>query len=223
MKKIVVLLVTMLLLTANAVAFSEEPSTPTTFDYEGCKKRRYVIEDDMEGIAYIFYGEWDRGETIHTEIEESYEQTGFSSCIYPDILVVNPGTSKQLPVFRIWILYSNDEWLFADNCIIKIGDNRYLFDNIDVKRDSGYTKYVGSWIKETLLIKIGDASIPFMNDLVKAVYDDETITMRLKGSEGYIDFDITYNAYTIASLYEDFLQYGGANEQYLLAIDENIQ
>ena len=119
MKRIISLLIAMFFLISSCVALAEEKLIPSTFDYEGCKDYQYVIEDDMEGIAYIFWGESYAGETFLTEIEESYEKTGFSSSIYPDILVTNLGTAKEMPIFRIWIKYSNDEWLFADNCIIK--------------------------------------------------------------------------------------------------------
>lgn len=216
------LLIFVMLLSMSSICFAES-DTPTVFDYERLKTMTYVSEDEMEGQAFIYYGENYIGVTGYTEIDESYEMTGHSSGIYPDIIVLNLGTAKEIPIFRIWINYQNDEWLFADNCIIKVGDNRYYFSDIDVKRDNGYSKYRGSWIEEVLLIKIGDASIPFMEDLCEARKNDETVTLRLKGSKGYIDFDITSNISSITNLYKILKSCGGTLERYTTLFKENIQ
>lgn len=227
MKKITLLMLCIVMLLNVSLGCLAESNTsadvPQVFDYERLKKMTYVSEDTIEGRAFLYYTADHVGVTGYTEIEESFEQTGHSSGIYADIIVLNLGTAKEVPIFRIWIVYEDDTWLFADNCIIKAGDNRYTFGNIDVNRDNGYSKYSGSWVKETLLIKIGNDSIAFMEDLCTAYKNKEPITLRLKGSKGYIDFDITRDVSSIVNLYKSFKLCGGTLDRYTMQFDENIQ
>lgn len=227
MKKIAILMIFIIMLLSISLDCLAESHnavvTPESFDYEKLKTMTYVSEDDMEGRAFVYYSEDYTGLNGYTEIDGSYEETGHSSGIYSDIIVLNLGTAKELPIFRIWINYMDDEWLFADNCIIKVGNERYYFDGIDVQRDNGYSKYSGSWIEEILLIKIGDDSIPFMEALCEARKNDESVMLRLKGSKGYIDFDITSNVGSIIRLYERLKLCGGTLERYTTQFDENIQ
>lgn len=225
-KATAIMIFIVMLLSVYSVCFAESSNTvavPESFDYEKLKTMTYVSEDDMEGRAFVYYSSVHVPNTGRTEIEGSYARTRFSSFIVPDIIIINLGTAKESPLFRIWIYYKNSEWLFADNCIIKVGDERYYFGGIDVQRDTGYSKYSGSWIEEILLIKIGDDSIPFMEDLCEAKENDETVMLRLKGSKGYIDFDITSNISYITDLYEQLKKCGGTLERYTTQFEENIQ
>ena len=196
---------------------------PETFDISYFKERDnffWVAEDEMENKAYINLNGYD-GENRNTEIEDSYTQTGFSQCIVPDIIVLNRGKENETPILRIWIHYYAKNWLFADTCIIKLGDNTYTFENIGVTRKADYNSIMKeSFVKETLLLLPGGNGVDFMEDLCSYKGD---VKMRIKGDNGYIDFDITGNTWPIERLYRALQVAHGTEPQYLSQFDGNIK
>ena len=134
--------------TLNIGYIVEKPATEEAaskhFDLSPFSGDAYDITiDDIEGQAFIgsTYSRADVFSFEHTDQSDYYY-----SVIYPDVYIGDYQASSEFSLFRIWIRYNAEEWLFADNAIIKCGDKRFTASNIDVSTDvldHGTVKMVG--------------------------------------------------------------------------------
>ena len=73
--------------------------------------------------------------------------------------------------------YHADDWAFIDSIIIKIGNKRYKFDNINMSRDV----LRDATIEEDAGLGISSNTLPMMADLI--THRDEEIRVRLQPLE----------------------------------------
>ena len=196
MRKILSILLFAILVFNLIPALAESSTQPKYFNRSVFSTSEYsVAYDDFEGDTYVdSTANW----RDNFKFTHSNPADGYFSVIYPDILVLNSESSTERSIFRIWISYMSDSWLFADTAIVKIGSNRYTIDDIDVKTDV----MDGGDVNEKLLFVIAKENEDFMEDWCATT---ESIKIRLKGSKGNIDFTVPSSAQKIiADMYLKF-------------------
>ena len=98
--------------------------------------------------------------------------------------------------------------------IIKIGDKRYTFSDLDVSRD---VRSSGS-IQESFVVFMNSDVNAMMQDLI--AHRDEEIKIRLSGSRGSVDFVLSKNIKdAMIHLYNVFAAGGGINQTNMKILD----
>lgn len=145
-----------------------------------------VIIDDMEARGFINL----RGEQKFPDSDGyvyNFTKTGdWCYVVNPDILLRNYGTSKFVPIPRIWFTYYGVHLYTYDTAIFKIGENLYTFEDILVSFDkSNWSRSVNF---ETSMVCICNSKthIDFINDWI--ANGTSPIKVRLKGQKDTRDF-----------------------------------
>lgn len=131
--------------------------------------------------------------------------TGFAN-MYPTVSV-----DDSVAAFFIYLdYYLNVSWGWdnLDTITIKIGDNRYIFTNIELDKKVG----VGGkdLMVERMVIAIDENSMEFMEDLTN--HKNDEIKMRLSGSGVAHDIILTdIVKESIVDLYDLYVKAGGTN------------
>ena len=161
----------------------EKPATEETvsgkhFDISAFSGDAFDISiDDMEGQVFIG-STYSRAGVFSFEHPEQSDY--YYSVIYPDVYIGDYQGSSEYSLFRIWIRYNAESWLFADNAIIKCGDKRFTASDIDISTDV----LDHGTVNEKLLLLVAAKDEEFMDAWVAA----DSVTIRLKGSKGNVDF-----------------------------------
>ena len=184
----------------------------------------FVIDVDAEeDLAYITTNTTvkDRSFTHENESDVRYSSTQF------DILVLDYFNAEQLPIQRLWITYSADEFLYINSVTFEVGGVKYTFSGV---ADPEWLHTFDDGIVEQVLIKLGDDNLEFL-----AALESETDTL------GYIDsldafatLDITMTLHgtkdvtvklgkgfwvDFALISTGFIRAGGLNEKYMSQAD----
>ena len=110
--------------------------------------------------------------------------------------------------------YHADDWAFIDSIIIKIGNKRYKFDNINMSRDV----LRDATIEEDAGLGISSSTLPMMADLI--AHRDEEIRVRLQGDLRDIDFVLTDDVKNgIINIYNLYVAGGGTSKASMKKVD----
>lgn len=183
------------MLLLGSIANAETPTPFKGFDTNQFPASEYSVSyDDMENRYFI---DSTRSWADTFKFSHSDSNSNYFSVIWPDVFVYNVGKEDENSIFRIWMLYNANEWLFIDNAIIKCGDTRFTVDDIDI--DTEVMDHGA--VNEKLLIRVGSFDKDFMEAWIKA----DKITIRLKGDNGYRDFTVPDTAKKyIENMYTQF-------------------
>ena len=166
-----------------------------------------VDEDEMEGDAYI-----DLESYKPCFFEPGYSENYYCS-FYPSIYVSG---DDGRAVFRMFCRFFGESWAFIDEIIIKVGDNRYSFTNVEADRKVDDDT---SDIIEVVAIVIDSNSVAFMKDL--QLHSKDTIKVRLKGDNYNCDFTMSDTMIeSILNMYDLYVQAGGTDSDNLDKIVE---
>lgn len=141
-------------------------------------------------------------------------------CFMPTVYVSD---SSEYYNWVVWYSYlGNVQYPNINSVLIKIGDNRYTFDNIYNSRSDWGSK--NDYHREILNIIFDGNSLSMMEDLIN--HRNEDIKMRFSGSNG--QFDLTLSAKTVDRLiqmYELYKDAGGTRGTNLEAtkLANNVQ
>ena len=202
MKKVLVLVLTICLLMVSAQAFAAGSFNTSVFqNVSGIE----VNTDDMKNATYI---------DLDPDTEswrESFFDPAFSDyyycAFYPSIRINSSGVA----VLRWFCDFYGEDWAFIDEIIVKVGDNRYSFSDVDINRnvvDHGD-------VMEELGIVFGAEHLAFLEDFA-AHCEDGPVKVRLCGDNYDVDFTMSDTMVkwlkTFITLYDE----GGAlNASYL--------
>ena len=163
-----------------------------------------VEDDDMTGIVTVSSTSLNKGRNAAIDIDWSTVVT-----IRPHISV-----SKDLDAYSFSVGYVADSWAFIDEMIIKIGDNRYTFSDLDVSRN---VRSSGS-IQESFVVFMNSDVNAMMQDLIE--HREDEIKIRLRGSRSSVDFVLSKNIKdAMIHLYNVFAAGGGINQTNMKILD----
>lgn len=196
-KILTIALAALLAMTVSVSAFATAGFNKAVFDGKDDIEIEY---DDMTGKTKIsvpsLFSLWGDG---YLSLSNGH---GY---IYPRIL-----SDSNADLFCIAIEYISSDWAFIDKAIVKIGDNRYTFDNVSIGRQV----LSSGKITEYLLIYIDKNSAAFMADLIE--HREEEIKVRLVGKYTNQDFVLSESVKDkIINLYNLYSAAGGTNETNL--------
>ena len=89
-----------------------------------------ITTDIIESRAVINVENYDKVATLISPTDGT-SRLFSRTHIYPDIYVHDYGKETKLPVLRIIIDFSYEDWLFADSAVFKLGDVTYTFVNVN--------------------------------------------------------------------------------------------
>lgn len=122
--------------------------------------------------------------------------------------------SDEMNLNALIFQYHADNWAFIDSIIIKIGNKRYKFDNINVSRDV----LRDATIEEDAGLGITSSALPMMADLI--AHRDEEIRVRLQGDLRDIDFVLTDDIKNgIINIYNLYVAGGGTSSTSMKKVD----
>ena len=126
--------------------------------------------------------------------------------------------SDDFDIYSIVMRYYADDWAFINEAIVKIGDNRYYFTNLDTSRKV----YSDATIRETIQIIAKDSTVPFLQDLIEN--RDKEVRVRLCGKNKDVEFVMTDDIKnSLINLYNLFVAGGGtqaANMNLIESVDD---
>lgn len=202
-KRIVSLIVAVLLSAATAVsAFATSEFKVSTFqdvdDYQ-------IDIDDMTGEISI---------SIKSLLNESefVETDDYLLAFYPMVT-----TNNDVDMFLFAVMYLGYQSENINQVIVKIGDNRYFFSDVELDIDSlpeWYTSMIDSYgvVMELPVFIIDNRTIPFMQDLIQ--HRDEEIKVRLVGANREMEFVLTQAMKDgIIGLYDRYVMAGGTRQE----------
>lgn len=202
-KRIVSLIVAVLLSVATAVsAFATSEFKVSTFqdvdDYQ-------IDIDDMTGEISI---------SIKSLLNESefVETDDYLLAFYPMVT-----TNNDVDMFLFAVMYLGYQSENINQVIVKIGDNRYFFSDVELDIDSlpeWYTSMIDSYgvVMELPVFIIDNRTIPFMQDLIQ--HRDEEIKVRLVGANREMEFVLTQAMKDgIIGLYDRYVMAGGTRQE----------
>ena len=174
-----------------------------------------ITTDTIESRAVINVENYDKVATLISPTDGT-SRLFSRTHIYPDIYVHDYGKATELPVLRIIIDFSYEDWLFADSAVFKLGDVTYTFNNIgsDSRREVGTNGYV----YESLVILIGNENKEFIEAICEGKSD---LLLRIKGTKGSKDFEVNRNGKffsDVKQMYDTMLSAGGFDQVYLQRI-----
>ena len=202
-KRIVSLVVAVLLSVATAVsAFATSEFKVSAFqdvdDYQ-------IDIDDMTGEISI---------SIKSLLNESefVETDDYLLAFYPMVT-----TNNDVDMFLFAVMYLGYQSENINQVIVKIGDNRYFFSDVELDIDSlpeWYTSMIDSYgvVMELPVFIIDNRTIPFMQDLIQ--HRDEEIKVRLVGANREMEFVLTQAMKDgIIGLYDRYVMAGGTRQE----------
>lgn len=202
-KRIVSLAVAVLLSVAMAMsAFATSEFKVSAFqdvdDYQ-------IDIDDMTGEISI---------SIKSLLNESefVETDDYLLAFYPMVT-----TNNDFDMFLFAVMYLGYQSENINQVIVKIGDNRYFFSDVELDIDGlpeWYTSMIDSYgvVMELPVFIIDNRTIPFMQDLIQ--HRDEEIKIRLVGANREMEFVLTQAMKDgIIGLYDRFVMAGGTRQE----------
>ena len=202
-KRIVSLIVAVLLSAATAVsAFATSEFKVSAFqdvdDYQ-------IDIDDMTGEISI---------SIKSLLNESefVETDDYLLAFYPMVT-----TNNDVDMFLFAVMYLGYQSENINQVIVKIGDNRYFFSDVELDIDGlpeWYTSMIDSYgvVMELPVFIIDNRTIPFMQDLIQ--HRDEEIKVRLVGANREMEFVLTQAMKDgIIGLYDRYVMAGGTRQE----------
>lgn len=202
-KRIVSLAVAVLLSVAMAMsAFATSEFKVSAFqdvdDYQ-------IDIDDMTGEISI---------SIKSLLNESefVETDDYLLAFYPMVT-----TNNDFDMFLFAVMYLGYQSENINQVIVKIGDNRYFFSDVELDIDGlpeWYTSMIDSYgvVMELPVFIIDNRTIPFMQDLIQ--HRDEEIKVRLVGANREMEFVLTQAMKDgIIGLYDRFVMAGGTRQE----------
>ena len=202
-KRIVSFVVAVLLSAATAVsAFATSEFKVSAFqdvdDYQ-------IDIDDMTGEISI---------GIKSLLNESefVEIDDYLLAFYPMVT-----TNNDLDIFAFAVMYLGYQSENVNQIIVKIGDNRYFFSNVELDLDGmpeWYMSMLASYgvVMELPFFAIDNRTIPFMQDLIQ--HRDEEIKVRLVGANREMEFVLTQAMKDgIIGLYDRYVIAGGTRQE----------
>ena len=202
MKKLIMSAASLALAAAISVsAFAAGGFNTAVFD---TGKDITVETDSMTGTTTVFTTSLLEGDggTISTGWDEEV-------LVYGGTVV-----GDDLQLYSIAMAYYADDWAFINKVIMKIGDTRYTFTEIDNSKKV----FSNATIRELVTIPVKTATIPFMQDLIE--HRDEEVRVRLCGSEKDVEFVLTDAIKdSLINLYNLFVAGGGTRESNMKTLD----
>ena len=202
-KRIVSFVVAVLLSAATAVsAFATSEFKVSAFqdvdDYQ-------IDIDDMTGEISI---------GIKSLLNESefVEIDDYLLAFYPMVT-----TNNDFDMFLFAVMYLGYQSENINQVIVKIGDNRYFFSDVELDMDGlpeWYTSMIDSYgvVMELPVFIIDNRTIPFMQDLIQ--HRDEEIKVRLVGANREMEFVLTQAMKDgIIGLYDRYVMAGGTRQE----------
>lgn len=166
----------------------------------------YQIDiDDMTGEISI---------SIKSLLNESefVETDDYLLAFYPMVT-----TNNDFDMFLFAVMYLGYQSENINQVIVKIGDNRYFFSDVELDIDGlpeWYTSMIDSYgvVMELPVFIIDNRTIPFMQDLIQ--HRDEEIKVRLVGANREMEFVLTQAMKDgIIGLYDRFVMAGGTRQE----------
>lgn len=203
MKKRLVALITILLLVASL--------SLSTFAANGFNK---AVFDNAEDVSMK------RDDMTGQLVAVSESLLGIDGIAFPESgggyvntymgVSISDSMNLSLLVFK----YYASDWAFINRAIIKIGDKRYTFDNLD----TSYNVLKDARINETFSIEITSKSMQMMTDLIN--HRDEDIKIRLHGTKRDIDFVLTDEMKNgIINIWNLYVAGGGTSKESMQMVD----
>ena len=166
----------------------------------------YQIDiDDMTGEISI---------SIKSLLNESefVEADDYLLAFYPMVT-----TNNDFDMFLFAVMYLGYQSENINQVIVKIGDNRYFFSDVELDMDGlpeWYTSMIDSYgvVMELPVFIIDNRTIPFMQDLIQ--HRDEEIKVRLVGANREMEFVLTQVMKDgIIGLYDRYVMAGGTRQE----------
>lgn len=126
-------------------------------------------------------------------------------------------TNNDFDMFLFAVMYLGYQSENINQVIVKIGDNRYFFSDVELDMDGlpeWYTSMIDSYglVMELPVFIIDNRTIPFMQDLIQ--HRDEEIKVRLVGANREMEFVLTQAMKDgIIGLYDRFVMAGGTRQE----------
>ena len=126
-------------------------------------------------------------------------------------------TNNDFDMFLFAVMYLGYQSENINQVIVKIGDNRYFFSDVELDMDGlpeWYTSMIDSYgvVMELPVFIIDNRTIPFMQDLIQ--HRDEEIKVRLVGANREMDFVLTQAMKDgIIGLYDRYVIAGGTRQE----------
>ena len=126
-------------------------------------------------------------------------------------------TNNDFDMFLFAVMYLGYQSENINQVIVKIGDNRYFFSDVELDIDGlpeWYTSMIDSYgvVMELPVFIIDNRTIPFMQDLIQ--HRDEEIKVRLVGANREMEFVLTQAMKDgIIGLYDRFVMAGGTRQE----------
>lgn len=166
MKKIALILSIVLLISLSAVAFAENK-----VDFSLFPKNKYNINTDE------FTGNF----TISPTSTSGYFEHSDSDRYKSNITAIL-GNASGIPNLSIYINYMADNWIFAEDVMVKVGDNVYTFENASI-----HTEVMDGDIQELFCFSVfTEKGKQMMEDWVSHTGN---IRIRLSGNKNF-DFTV---------------------------------
>ena len=126
-------------------------------------------------------------------------------------------TNNDFDMFLFAVMYLGYQSENINQVIVKIGDNRYFFSDVELDMDGlpeWYTSMIDSYgvVMELPVFIIDNRTIPFMQDLIQ--HRDEEIKVRLVGANREMEFVLTQVMKDgIIGLYDRYVMAGGTRQE----------
>lgn len=164
----------------------------------------FAVKDDMTGSLTV------ASESLLGEKGIAIPESGGGYVVVYSGVSISDTMNGNSILFK----YYADDWAFIDSIIVKIGNRRYKFDEIPVDRDV----LRDASIEEVAFIDLTTNVIPFMTYLIE--HRDETVKVRLQGSNRDIDFILTDDMKNgIINIYNLYVAGGGTSKASMKKID----
>lgn len=157
----------------------------------------YEMGDDMEGeVSFTIKSLVDNDGLILKCSDGSYQM------FLPIVIAVDEGEDYCLAITNM-----GDSYRYINEVIIKVGDTRYTFTDLDVDRSHS----LGEPYIETAKIILDSRTLTVIEDMVKN--PDAEVKVRVKGRNASIDFTLSDEIKDgMVHLYNLFAQAGGLRQ-----------
>ena len=203
MKKRLLALVTtlMLMVSVSTAVYASDGFNKAVFDNA---PDVFVTKDDMTGDLMA------ASESLLGSKGIVIPETGGGYVQFYSGVSISDDMNLNALIFK----YYADDWAFIDSIIIKIGNKRYKFDNINMSRDV----LRDATIEEDAGLGISSSTLPMMADLI--AHRDEEIRVRLQGDLRDIDFVLTDDVKNgIINIYNLYVAGGGTSKASMKKVD----
>lgn len=191
----------MLIVSVSLAAYAADGFNKAVFDNA---PDVFAVKDDMTGSLTV------ASESLLGEKGIAIPESGGGYVVVYSGVSISDTMNGNSILFK----YYADDWAFIDSIIVKIGNRRYKFDGIPVDRDV----LRDASIEEVAFIDLTTNVIPFMTYLIE--HRDETVKVRLQGSDRDIDFILTDDMKNgIINIYNLYVAGGGTSKASMKKID----